>query len=114
MKSIAARYDGRPPSASDSACNTSGVDPHGIVSIAGGDWTVDHPVPIFNAEQKSLASTSTWFPASRSLHPSTSSKAGRDGRVFTRPLEATDKSWRENMTKLLTFGAAAIASAAFF
>jgi hypothetical protein len=33
---------------------------------------------------------------------------------FTRPLEATNKSWRENMTKLLTFGAAAIASAAFF
>jgi len=30
------------------------VDPHGIVSIAGGDWTVDHPVPIFNAEQRSL------------------------------------------------------------
>jgi hypothetical protein len=42
------------------------VDPHGIVSIAGGDWTVDHPVAIFNAEQRSLASTSTRFPASRS------------------------------------------------
>jgi len=30
--------------------NTSGSDPHGIVSIAGGDWTVAYPVPIFNAE----------------------------------------------------------------
>ena len=31
-----------------------GVDPHGIVSIAGGDWTVDDSVPIFNAEQKGV------------------------------------------------------------
>ena len=33
---------------------------------------------------------------------------------FTRPLEAANKSWRENMKKLLTSGAAAIACAFFW
>src|SRR3954453_7776757 len=28
------------------------ADPHGIVSIAGSDWTVDRPVPIFNTKRK--------------------------------------------------------------
>src|SRR5437868_12801264 len=37
-----------------------GVDPHGIVSIAGSDWTVDHPVPIFNAEQKGVPRMPTY------------------------------------------------------
>ena len=41
-------------------------------------------------------------------------ESGTGWPSFTWPLEATNKSWRENMTKLLTFGAAAIASAAFF
>src|SRR5262249_16015194 len=34
--------------------------PHGIVSIAGGDWTVDEPVPIFNAEQKGVPRMPTY------------------------------------------------------
>ena len=41
-------------------------------------------------------------------------ESGTGWSSFTRPLEAANKSWRENMTKLLTFGAAAIACAAFF
>jgi hypothetical protein len=39
------------------AVTTSGVeavDPHGIVSIAGGDWTVDHPVPICELESGTI------------------------------------------------------------
>jgi hypothetical protein len=36
------------------------VDPHGIVSIAEDDWTVDHPVPIFNAEQKGVPRMPTY------------------------------------------------------
>jgi ketosteroid isomerase-like protein len=40
--------------------NTFSVDPHGIVSIAGGDWTVDEPVPIFNAEQKGVPRMPTY------------------------------------------------------
>ena len=35
--------------------------------------------------ERSLAFTSTSFPASRSSHPSTSSTAGRDGRVSRGP-----------------------------
>ena len=35
--------------------NTSDVDRRGIVSIAGDNWTVGSPVPIFNAEQWSTA-----------------------------------------------------------
>jgi Protein of unknown function (DUF3551) len=75
------------------AATTSGVeavDPRGIVSITGGDWTVEHPVPICKLE------------------------SGTEWPSFTRPLEAANKSWRENMKKLLTSGAAAIACAAFF
>src|SRR5215475_7533879 len=40
--------------------NTFSVDPHGIVSIAGGDWTVDDPVPVFNAEQKRVPRMPTY------------------------------------------------------
>jgi hypothetical protein len=75
------------------AATTSGVevvDPHGIVSIAEGNWTVDHPVPICELE------------------------SGAGWPSFKRPLEAANKSWRDNMKKFLTFGAAAIAWAAFF
>src|SRR3954463_15762324 len=30
----------------------AGADPHGIVSIAGSDWTADRRVPIFNTKRK--------------------------------------------------------------
>ena len=40
--------------------NTFSVDSHGIVSIAGGDWRVDDPVPIFNAEQKGVPRMPTY------------------------------------------------------
>jgi len=43
------------------------------------------PSPTNTVTTRSLASTSTWFPASRSSHPSTSSTAGRDGRVSHGP-----------------------------
>jgi hypothetical protein len=75
------------------AAMTSGVEavnPRGIVSITGGDWTVEHPVPICKLE------------------------SGTEWPSFTRPLEAANKSWRENMKKLLTPGAAAIACAFFW
>jgi hypothetical protein len=75
------------------AATTSGVeavDPRGIVSITGGDWTVEHPVRICQLE------------------------SGTEWPSFTRPLEAANKSWRENMKKHLISGAAAIACATFF
>ena len=69
MKSIAARYDGGQPSASGSRApdaDCSSVDPHGIVSIAGGDWTVDDPEPIFDAEQKGVRRMPTYSKKPRS------------------------------------------------
>ena len=46
--------------------NTFSVDPQGIVSIAGGDWRVDDPVPIFNAEQKGVRRMPTYSKKPRS------------------------------------------------
>ena len=69
MPSLAARYRGEhqfkvlflqcqihrlgasEPTPADRDTSSRGL--HGIVSIAGGDWMLDHPVPIFNSDDRS-------------------------------------------------------------